>query len=713
MLAKYLVEVGLPRSATICYFFFKDQLQNTLKRALCALLHQLFSQKPHLICHAMSQYSQNGSKLVEVISVLWDILAEASQDVEAGPVIFVLDALDECVISDFLDMTRMLKQRFLDKRVTEGQVKFLLTSHPYDHIISQFQGLIKMSPRVHIPADEESETISEEINLVIQYRVGELAEAKNLKPHLSEYLERRLLEVEHRTYLWIYLVFDYLESEGFKKTEKGIEASLQTLPKDVNEAYEKISSKSKDDEKVRLVLAIILAAVRPLTLVEINIAVHARSATSHDDLDLEDEEDFRKTLRNWCGLFVNVYNGKVEFLHQTAREFLLQKSSKASEQSWRWHGSMSIAQAHGTLVEACATYLDFPDLDIEGPSDEDDFNKEIGEKIKTYFSDIADTRPFFEYSSLFWPDHFQRANLNKEAGVIRSALTLCAVKDDSFQAWFQAGLMWYDKDSMFSRYSQGWNKLFVASYLGLDPIVEILLQQNLDVNAADNMGRTPLFPATYKEHLRVVRLLLDGGADPNNASYMNFFSYSPLELAAEFGYTAIAALLLDKGASLDGDGVDPMSKAIMADKVDIVILFLDRGLDVNSRTSLRQIPLLTYAARHSRKEIFDILIDRGADVNAVCNSDDTPLNQAASWGGPDMIRQLIGRGARLDVRDTEGQTPLHISAGAGKVKNTRILLELGADSRVRDNNGKTPRALAIEKKREELIELFAEKGIQE
>ncbi|KAK7413536.1 hypothetical protein QQX98_007614 [Neonectria punicea] len=53
VLAKYLIDRGLPRSTTICYFFFKDQDQNTVRQALCALLHQLFSQKPSLIEHAL------------------------------------------------------------------------------------------------------------------------------------------------------------------------------------------------------------------------------------------------------------------------------------------------------------------------------------------------------------------------------------------------------------------------------------------------------------------------------------------------------------------------------------------------------------------------------------------------------------------------------------------------------------------------------------
>jgi len=79
VLAKYLIDYGLPRAATICYFFFKDQDQNTLSQALCALLHQLFSQKSVLIRHAMPEYFKNGSGIVTLTTTLWNILKDAAK----------------------------------------------------------------------------------------------------------------------------------------------------------------------------------------------------------------------------------------------------------------------------------------------------------------------------------------------------------------------------------------------------------------------------------------------------------------------------------------------------------------------------------------------------------------------------------------------------------------------------------------------------------
>ena len=95
-------------------------------------------------------------------------------------------------------------------------------------------------------------------------------------------------------------MFDYLK-QGFKKTKKIIDIVISTLPKSVNQAYEKILNRSKEKDKVWKILLIILAANRPLTLKEINVAVNIESSprfTSEEDLNLEEEKDFKQTLRN-------------------------------------------------------------------------------------------------------------------------------------------------------------------------------------------------------------------------------------------------------------------------------------------------------------------------------------------------------------------------------------------------------------------------------
>ncbi|KAF3077113.1 hypothetical protein CFAM422_000594 [Trichoderma lentiforme] len=356
VLARHLVDAVLPRpETTVCYFFFKDQDQNTVRQALCALLHQLFSQKPCLVKHAVTECRKDGPGLVNSTNNLWDILQNAIGDPQAGSVIIVLDALDECIESEFTDLIHGVERQFRSSQ--SGKLKYLLTCRPYKAIISEFYDLKGTFPEIHIPGEEESEAISHEIDHVIQHRLNQLSKIKSLSADITEYLKTRLQKIPHRTYLWIYLVFDYLEKENFKKTLKGVEATLISLPQSVNEAYERILSKSKEDPMVRKVLTMVFGAHRPLLLDEMNEAVNFD--ISLRTVDHEPEEDFKSRLRSWCGLFISIYHNKIYFLHQTAREFLQQSSLPATIPATpeRWQHSISDHQAHAVLVEISQAYL--------------------------------------------------------------------------------------------------------------------------------------------------------------------------------------------------------------------------------------------------------------------------------------------------------------------------------------------------------------------
>ncbi|KAK2471343.1 hypothetical protein H9L39_17574 [Fusarium oxysporum f. sp. albedinis] len=370
VLAKYLIDHGLPRSATICYFFFKDQDQNTVRQALCALLHQLFSLKPSLIEHAMPQFRKDGQGLINSTESLWKVLRNAIKDPQAGHVIMVLDALDECAKSEFTDLMRNVESQFRSDQSGYSKLKYLLTCRPYDQIVSKFRGLFNAFPNIRIPGEEESETISQEVNHVITRRINQLAMEKRFSTQIKSHLEKRLQETTHRTYLWVYLVFDYLEKDDFKKTLKGVESAVATLPRSINEAYEQILNKTKEDPMVRKALSIILAASRPLTLSEMNVAVNIDyTSQSIHDLDLEDDEDFKRRLRSWCGLFVSIHQGSIYFLHQTAREFLLADlaSPTTCSSELHWHHSITTRHAHAVLAELCVLYLNFFNSNITRP----------------------------------------------------------------------------------------------------------------------------------------------------------------------------------------------------------------------------------------------------------------------------------------------------------------------------------------------------------
>ncbi|KAH7228472.1 uncharacterized protein BKA55DRAFT_483902, partial [Fusarium redolens] len=549
VLAKYLIDHGLPRSTTICYFFFKDQDQNTVRQALCALLHQLFSQKSCLIEHAMPQFRKDGQGLINSTDSLWKVLRNTIKDPQAGPVIMVLDALDECAESEFTDLMRNVESQFRSDQLGYGKLKYLLTCRPYDQIVSKFRVLLDAFPNIHIPGEEESETISQEVNHVITRRTNQLAIEKRFSTQIKSHLEKRLQETTHRTYLWVYLVFDYLEKDDFKKTLKGVESAVATLPRSINEAYEQILNKTKDDPMVRKVLSIILAASRPLTLSEMNVAVNIdyKSQSIHD-LDLEDDEDFKMRLRSWCGLFVSIHQGNIYFIHQTAREFLLVDLASPTTVSseLHWHHSITIQEAHTVLAELCVLYLNFFNSNVSLPTD---LNGKAGHSFDRY--------TFLEYSAQTWGTHFREACVINGAAIIPLALRICNPDSNSYSAWF--GIYWKTTGMMTTKY---FTDLMIASYYGLHAAVKLLLDKDAKIEAKDSEhGQTPLSWAAREGHEAVVKLLLEEGAD---IEAKDDFGSTPLSCAAKNGRDAVVKLLLEKGANIeakDNRGRTPLQAA--------------------------------------------------------------------------------------------------------------------------------------------------------
>ncbi|KAF5239307.1 hypothetical protein FANTH_10010 [Fusarium anthophilum] len=634
VLAKYLIDYGLPRSATICYFFFKDQDQNTVRQALCALLHQLFSLKPSLIEHAMPQFREDGQGLVNSTESLWKILRNSIRDSRAGPVIVVLDALDECAESELADLMWNVESQFRKGQLNYGKLKYFLTCRPYNQILSRFRALLDAFPNIHIPGEAELETISQE-------------------------------EATQRTYLWVYLVFDYLQKHDFKKTPKGIESAFITLPKSVYEAYEQILSKTNGDSMVRKVLNIILAARRPLTLSEMNVAVNIDDKSqSVGDLDLEDDEDFKMRLRS------------------QSRELLLADSTslQTTSSELHWHHSFTIRHAHAVLAKLCVLYLSF-------------FN----------------SNPFLNYSAETWGAHFRKAAFRDDDGVVPFALGICDTGSKSYSVWFD--IYWR---TLRMSTIPWFPDLVIASYYGHYIIVKLLLDKGAEAEAKDSeYGRTPLLWASRNGYEGVVQLLVERGAkvEARDSKY----GQTPLSWAAKNGHAAFVKLLLDKGASTESKdkyGQTPLVCAVRNGQAAIVTLLLDEGASTESKDKYGRTPLL-WAAKNGHAAVVTLLLDKGASIESKDKDGQTPLSLAVENGREGIVKLLLDKGADVDVKDTEyGLTPLSLVAMIGHAAVITLLLDKGASIESKDKDGQTPLSLAVMNGHAAIVTLLLDKDAE-
>lgn len=219
MLSRTLVDERLigGESTPAYYFFFKDnEDQNRASTAICALLHQLFcSREPLFLRYAVPIIKKNGPGLLKEFEELWQLFIAAATDPEAGDVLCVLDALDECREDDRQKLIGRLEALYTGPAIHSGRgsrLKFLITSRPYRHIEIQFSKLAKEVPTIRLAGEEESDAISHEIGIVIRAKVEEIGEQQELDKSVQSSLEQKLVETPNRTYLWLKLIWEEISN---------------------------------------------------------------------------------------------------------------------------------------------------------------------------------------------------------------------------------------------------------------------------------------------------------------------------------------------------------------------------------------------------------------------------------------------------------------------------------------------------------------------
>jgi ankyrin repeat protein len=117
-------------------------------------------------------------------------------------------------------------------------------------------------------------------------------------------------------------------------------------------------------------------------------------------------------------------------------------------------------------------------------------------------------------------------------------------------------------------------------------------------------------------------------------------------------------------------------------------MLIARGADVNARDKLMQTPLIK-AARFGFAPVVAVLVDAGADLSAVDSFGFGVCRFAARNRRSEVLDLLVARG--VDCNGPPGShTPLHLPALAVNPDTMRILIDAGADLNARDRDGFTP-----------------------
>jgi ankyrin repeat protein len=197
-----------------------------------------------------------------------------------------------------------------------------------------------------------------------------------------------------------------------------------------------------------------------------------------------------------------------------------------------------------------------------------------------------------------------------------------------------------------------------SDWYGRTPLWAAVETRNMDVDNAtfeNSVDRAPLF--------NLIEALLARGANPNvrtkevppirramlrvtgSLSWVDFTGQTPFLTSALSGDLRVMRLLLAHGADPQIPTIGGTTALMAAAGVNWVVA---QTYDEGPKALLEAVKLCW---------------ELGMDVNAVNSMGLTALHGAANRGSDDIIQFLVDKGARLDVKDKEGRTPLTWAEG--------------------------------------------------
>ncbi len=152
--------------------------------------------------------------------------------------------------------------------------------------------------------------------------------------------------------------------------------------------------------------------------------------------------------------------------------------------------------------------------------------------------------------------------------------------------------------------------------------------------------------------------------------------------------------------------------AVLNSNREMIQVLLLAGADVNTRDKAGRTPLMLLGDDITADAVWD-LINAGAKVNLRDEDGNTALIEAASCNNLEVLKVLLDAGAKVDAKNNDGETALMSAAEEGHVNNVRALILAGADVTMKDKKGKTAWTRAHDNDHKAVLRLLRSYGVVE
>ncbi|KAF8543385.1 hypothetical protein BDD12DRAFT_802119 [Trichophaea hybrida] len=553
-LAKYFEKnfakrVPNARSSTVVHYFYTFRgtvLESTHENMLRSILHSILKKDESAFFHFQQEFRdyRHRSHSEWPYESLKKVLSSFANHPPENPLYLILDAMDESKEDDRRSVIELICQLCSD--ANPCNIKVFLASRPVPELayrIGECHHVITMQ-------DQNKDDIARFTDNFLKTDLQ--ISGKVLRRKAWEYITGNAQGV----FVWVSLV----RIELLKRVERGrpdaeILKCLEDIPPDLENTYKDMFRRleERQPEVIQdgiMVFRFVLFALRPLTVLELRDAL----ATLDDcNLSYEDiEQDIpavKRRIEHCGGSFLEIKeNETVQFMHQTAREFLIRTIPDASNLKFEISD-----MAHKAITATLIQYLMHC---FSSPRIRDYFSKIESWSPKDFraYAEYLNEGPLIEYSIRYINDHHDICGWNKEIAQLLTSLirqladNQCSyflgsfinfrfrsdyeqvipvnghqetsenIKYCIFDAAAELKLPHIQEALLLTctqdaPLAERKTHLIISAQNGLARATRIFLNLNGHKDAKDNSGWTALHHAVENGSEAVVRLLVEEGAD--------------------------------------------------------------------------------------------------------------------------------------------------------------------------------------------------------
>ncbi|KAL7813976.1 WD40 repeat-like protein [Trichoderma aethiopicum] len=397
----------------LSYFFCQATIPtlNTATAVLRGLVYLLVIRHPSLLPHLQDDYEKVGDrKLFEGINS-WFALLETFKRILQDQLLqnscFIIDALDECS-----DRDRLLDLIVESCASTPG-VKWILSSRKLRDIEAK---LGRCEHSVVVDLEDHNDSTTDSVSKFIDNRLRKLELVED-NPNLQEKLQDIILQKSNRTFLWAALAIEELKNLETYEDEREVLQFLDKMPSGLPELYDRMIAQIKqlasnmDRDRCFRILSTMATTYRPLTLTALPILADLKG-------NLARPETLRKLIQ-MCGSFFTIQNQTIYFIHQSAKDYLLQRGNQIIHHDI-YSRSVEALESQGGL-RANIYALTYP-----------------GAKTDQISPPHPDPLEHIQYCCVYWLQHFcdnLEASKAPDTGVIENVYTFL---QQHLLHWFEA-----------------------------------------------------------------------------------------------------------------------------------------------------------------------------------------------------------------------------------------------------------------------------------